>query len=589
MHGTPLTPSVGGTQPSPASSASGAALKGRTAPSTTPAPSTPSTPLGLRDNGSSPLANQAGPTVSAGDVQKWERVQAQLKARLGPEAYASWFGRCRLETISKSQLTISVPTTFLKSWIKTHYSTILLTLWQKQAEDIMRVDVVVRSAVRSANSETGEAAKPHAKTHARTNVTTHGSAGQQQIGSALNQAGIVGVASTALGGQCFGSAPGLAPAKNTLAPQRGASATTEGYDTSLGMSGVGFAGSPLDPNFTFATLVEGASNRMAVAAARSVAEADGAAARFNPLFIHADVGLGKTHLLQAIAWAAQARNGNMKILYLTAEYFMWRFASAIRDQSALSFKESLRDIDLLLIDDMQFLQGKSIQQEFCHLLNALIDSAKQVVVAADRPPSELESLDNRVRSRLKGGVALEVKGPDLEMRETMMDLRYREAQREDPELDIPADVLSFVAQKVASSGRDLEGAFNQLLIQHRFSEGPVEIEVIEKMLGHLVQSGEQKRVRIEDIQKVTARHYNVSKNDLLSNRRTRVIVRPRQIAMYLSKILTPRSLPEIGRRFGGRDHTTVLHAVRKIEGLLKEDTKLAHEIELLKRLIHELG
>ena len=345
----------------------------------------------------------------------------------------------------------------------------------------------------------------------------------------------------------------------------------------------------MDPNFTFASLIEGSSNRMACAAARSVAEAEGAAARFNPLFIHANVGLGKTHLLQAIAWAASARNSSTKILYLTAEYFMWRFASAIRDQSALSFKESLRDIDLLLIDDMQFLQGKSIQQEFCHLLNALIDSAKQVVVAADRPPSQLESLDARVRSRLQGGVALEIKSPDLDMRHAMLDLRYKHAQQEDPNLDIPSDILSFVAGKVSSSGRDLEGAFNQLLIQHRFSDGLVDIEALEKMLGHLVQSGEQKRVRIEDIQKVAARHYNVSKNDLLSNRRTRIIVRPRQIAMYLSKILTPRSLPEIGRRFGGRDHTTVLHAVRKIESLLKEDDKLAHEIELLKRLIHEMG
>jgi chromosomal replication initiator protein len=222
-------------------------------------------------------------------------------------------------------------------------------------------------------------------------------------------------------------------------------------------------------------------------------------------------------------------------------------------------------------------------------LNALIDSAKQVVVAADRPPSELESLDDRVRSRLKGGVALEIKAPDLEMRHTMLDLRYRDAQKDDPNLDIPNDILEFVAGKVASSGRDLEGAFNQLLIQHRFSEGPVEIEAIDRMLGHLVQSGEQRRVRIEDIQKVVARHYNVSRNDLLSNRRTRVIVRPRQIAMYLSKILTPRSLPEIGRRFGGRDHTTVLHAVRKIEAMLNEDEKLAQELELLKRLIHEMG
>ena len=519
----------------------------------------------------STVTNRSGPTVAARELQKWDRVLAQLKARLGPEAFASWFGRCRLETISKSQLTISVPTTFLKSWIKTHYSDLLLELWQKQANDILRIDIVVRSAVRSANSENGEAVAQ---------VNAADTSGQSEANPALSKGG----AGTHPAMHRDGFVPMAASASAATAAGAPGVRRLAGREAS-----VGFSGSPLDPNFTFSTFVEGSSNRMACAAARSVAEADGAAARFNPLFIHANVGLGKTHLLQAIAWGASARNSGTKILYLTAEYFMWRFASAIRDSNALSFKESLRDIDLLLIDDMQFLQGKSIQQEFCHLLNALIDSAKQVVVAADRPPSQLESLDARVRSRLQGGVALEVKSPDLEMRQTMLDLRYRYAQQDDPKLDIPADILSFVAGKVASSGRDLEGAFNQLLIQHRFSEGPVDIEAIEKMLGHLVQSGEQKRVRIEDIQKVAARHYNVSKNDLLSNRRTRVIVRQRQIAMYLSKILTPRSLPEIGRRFGGRDHTTVLHAVRKIESLLKEDDKLAHEIELLKRLIHEMG
>ena len=522
------------------------------------------------------LNNRVGPTVAARELQKWERVQAQLKARLGPEAFASWFGRCRLETISKSQLTISVPTTFLKSWIRTHYKAVLLELWQKQAPDILRVDIVVRSAVRSANAENGEMTR---QSGTQSGIGKDAGHGSDRAGAGRTTFPVVGGPAT-LGAQTAFSAPA---GNGALAGNRAGAGAT------LSETSVGFAGSPLDPNFTFSTFVEGSSNRMACAAARSVAEADGAAARFNPLFIHANVGLGKTHLLQAIAWAASERNSGLKILYLTAEYFMWRFASAIRDSSALSFKESLRDIDLLLIDDMQFLQGKSIQQEFCHLLNALIDSAKQVVVAADRPPSQLESLDDRVRSRLKGGVALEVKSPDLAMREAMLDLRYKAAQKDDPNLSIPQDILEYVAGKVASSGRDLEGAFNQLLIQHRFSEGPVDIEAIEKLLGHLVQSGEQKRVRIEDIQKVAARHYNVSKNDLLSNRRTRVIVRPRQIAMYLSKILTPRSLPEIGRRFGGRDHTTVLHAVRKIESMLQEDTKLSHEIELLKRLIHELG
>jgi chromosomal replication initiator protein len=324
---------------------------------------------------------------------------------------------------------------------------------------------------------------------------------------------------------------------------------------------------------------------MAYAAARDVAEGAPGATRFNPLFVHAAVGLGKTHLLQAIAWEARGRDEKRKVLYLTAEYFMWRFASAIRDQTALSLKESLRGIDLLLIDDMQFLQGKAIQAEFCHLLNELIDSARQVVVAADRPPTELESLDERVRSRLKGGVTLEIDAPDYELRRAILQARYNDARAEQPELDISEEVLAYVARQVTTSGRDVEGAFNQLLVQHRFSEGQISFEELDKILGHLMRNSESKRVRIEDIQKIVARHFNVSKSELLSNRRTRAIVRPRQIAMYLAKVMTPRSYPEIGRRFGGRDHTTVLHAVRKIEEMTASDQKLAHEIELLKRLI----
>jgi chromosomal replication initiator protein len=348
---------------------------------------------------------------------------------------------------------------------------------------------------------------------------------------------------------------------------------------------VNFAGSPLDTKYTFENFIESKSNRMAYAAAKSVAEGDGSSVRFNPLFIHANVGLGKSHLLQAIAWEARQRDPSKKVRYLTADYFMWVFAKALHNQTALSLKETLRDIDLLLIDDMQFLQGKAIQAEFCHLLNELIDGAKQVVVAADRPPAELESLNERVRSRLKGGVALDIEAPDYELRKSILNMRYDEAKREQPTLDIPEDIRHYVARQVNTSCRDIDGAFNQLLLQHKYSDGPEGYEELDKMLRHLIKSGDPKRVRIEDIQKIVARQFNVGRNDLLSNRRTRQIVRPRQIAMYLAKTMTPRSLPEIGRRFGGRDHTTVLHAVRKIEGMISADNKLAQEIELLKRLI----
>jgi len=275
-----------------------------------------------------------------------------------------------------------------------------------------------------------------------------------------------------------------------------------------------------------------------------------------------------------------------RVVYLTAEYFMWRFATAIRDNDALTLKDSLRHIDLLIIDDMQFLQGKMIQNEFCHLLNMLLDSAKQVVVAADRAPWELESLDPRVRSRLQGGVAIEVETPDYDMRMEMLKGRLAAAQQDDPSLDIPHEILDHVARSVVSTGRELEGAFNQLLFRRSF-EPNLSIERVDELLAHLVGAGEARRVRIEDIQRVVARHYNVSRQELVSNRRTRVIVKPRQVAMYLSKTMTPRSFPEIGRRFGGRDHTTVLHAVRKIEDLISGDSKLSHEVELLKRLINE--
>jgi len=492
--------------------------------------------------GQSNIKHTTGQAVvlSPKELQMWERVQTRLRSKLGQEVFNSWFGRLKLRSISTGIISHSVPTAFLKSWITTHYADTLLELWQDEKSDILRIDIVVRSAVRAPQPNSVLATEK-----ARAETTNPGNSG---------------LASTGFSG-------------------------AKSY--SISENAQGFAGSPLDPRYTFSTFVEGSSNRMAYAAARSVAESGRGALSFNPLFIHAAVGLGKTHLLQSIAWSARRAGAGTKVLYLTAEYFMWRFATAIRDQSALSFKESLRDIDLLLIDDMQFLQGKSIQQEFCHLLNALIDSAKQVVVAADRPPSELESLDLRVRSRLQGGVALEIGSPELEMRHSMLELRYNEALKGDMALQIPKEILDYVARTITTSGRDVEGAFNQLLVQHRFSDGELTIEKVETLLKHLVKSGEQKRVRIEDIQKVVARHFNVSKNDLLSNRRTRVIVRPRQIAMFLSKNLTPRSLPEIGRRFGGRDHTTVLHAVRKVEKMSSEDVKLAHEIELLKRLINE--
>jgi chromosomal replication initiator protein len=479
-------------------------------------------------------------TALAGANGVFERVKVQLKARLGSDVYSSWFARMKLTDASRGVVRLSVPTAFLKSWINGHYLDLLTEIWRAEDPDLLKVDVIVRNATR--------AGKPSVQAEAAARPT-----------------------------------PRVSPSTlstSTAPVEREAARRAAPFDGDARSS---VLGSPLDPRYTFASFVEGPSNRVALAAARAVAES---ASRFNPLFVHASVGLGKTHLLQAIAAESVRQNPKSRVVYLTAEYFMWRFATAIRDNNALTLKEQLRDIDLLIIDDMQFLQGKSIQNEFCHLINMLLDSARQVVVAADRPPAELESLEPRVRSRLVGGVSLEMAQPDLAMRVSMLKLRLAAAQAEDPSVDVSEEIIAHVARTITGSGRELEGAFNQLLFRQSF-EPQISIERIDDILRHMCKTGEPKRPRIEDIQRIVARHYNVSKTELLSNRRTRTIVKPRQVAMYLAKVMTPRSLPEIGRRFGGRDHTTVLHAVRKIEDLCGSDNALAQELELLRRLISD--
>ena len=333
-------------------------------------------------------------------------------------------------------------------------------------------------------------------------------------------------------------------------------------------------GSPLDPRLTFASFVIGRSNTLAHAAARQVAEGRrGDRVMFNPLYIHAGVGLGKTHLLQAVTWAGNS-GSERKVLYLTAEKFMYGFVAALKTQTALAFKEALRGIDVLVIDDLQFLQGKSTQAEFCHTLNALIDAGRQVVIAADRPPSDLESLDDRVRSRLAGGLVVEMGSLGEELRLGILKSRVAAARAHHATFDVPAPVLDYLARTITHNGRDLEGAVNRLLAHSKLNAQPVTLEMAEREVRDLIRPQEPKRIKIEDIQRVVARQYNVSRSDLLSSRRTANVVRPRQVAMYLAKTLTLRSLPEIGRRFGGRDHTTVLHAVRKIEALVAKDVAL---------------
>jgi chromosomal replication initiator protein len=266
---------------------------------------------------------------------------------------------------------------------------------------------------------------------------------------------------------------------------------------------------------------------------------------------------------------------------------MYGFVASLKAQTSLAFKERLRGIDLLIIDDVQFIQGKQIQQEFGHTLNSLIDSGRQIVVAADRPPGDLESLDERVRSRLAGGLVVEVGALDEALRASILTTRIEALRQIHPTFEVGPSVVSYVARTITANGRDLEGAVNRLLAHATLTGSGITLETAESAIRDLVRNREPKRVKIEDIQKLVASRYNVSRSDILSERRTAAVVRPRQIAMYLSKVLTLRSLPEIGRRFGGRDHTTVLHAVRKIEKALGEDNALSDEVELLKRMLQE--
>jgi chromosomal replication initiator protein len=475
--------------------------------------------------------------MSSMDQERWQKVKERLRAELGEDVFSSWFARMELEAVDKGAVRLSVPTRFLRSWIQSHYSERVLSNWQAEDSIITRLELSVRSAVIRP-----VAAKPKA-------AQVPSPARELHDGVAHN------------GVEIRASVPFMT------------------VHEALG-------GSPLDQRLTFETFIVGRSNTLAHAAAKQVATSRrGEPLMFNPLYVHAGVGLGKTHLLQAITWAGN--NTDRKVLYLTAERFMYGFVSALRTQTTLAFKEAVRAIDVLMIDDLQFLQGRSTQAEFCHTLNALIDAGRQVVIASDRPPADLESLDDRVRSRLAGGLVVEIGSLGEELRLEILKSRIAAACQHHPGFEVPTPVLVFIAKSVTHNGRDLEGAVNRLLAHNKLTGQPVTLEMAEREMRDLIRPVEPKRVRIEDIQRIVARQYNVSRADLLSSRRTANVVRPRQVAMYLAKILTLRSLPEIGRRFGGRDHTTVLHAVRKIESLAGNDSAFAEEIEALKRQLQD--
>lgn len=332
----------------------------------------------------------------------------------------------------------------------------------------------------------------------------------------------------------------------------------------------------LDPRFTFETFVVGKPNEFAFAAAEKVANSD--TPPFNPLFLYGGVGLGKTHLMHAIAWRVRQRDPSRRVVYLTAEKFMYQFILALRSKDTIPFKELFRSVDLLLVDDLQFIIGKdSTQEEFFHTFNALVERGRQIVLSADRSPSDLDGLEERIRSRLSWGLVADIHPTTYELR-----LGILQAKAEAAGVELPLRVLEFLASRITSNVRELEGALNRLVLQASLTNRPVSIEMAQEILKDVLRSSER-RITIEEIQKAVVEHYGLKLSDMTSARRQRAVARPRQVAMYLAKLLTPRSLPEIGRRFGGRDHTTVMHAVRQIERLIVEDPQIADDVAALRR------
>jgi len=345
---------------------------------------------------------------------------------------------------------------------------------------------------------------------------------------------------------------------------------------SIGSSILSFS-SPLDASYTFEKFVVGPPNNFVAAAAQRISDSEEVS--FNPLVIYGGVGLGKTHLMHAIAWRIRSNKPKRKVVYLSAEKFMYQFVRALREQDTMGFKEQFRSADVLMIDDVQFIAGKnSTQEEFFHTFNALVDQSKQIIVSSDRSPADLEGIEERLRSRLGWGIVAEIHQTTYELRLGILQSKVVDIKN----CEIPKNVLEFLAHKITSNIRELEGALKRLVAHSQLVGRPVSLDSAYDVLHDLIRANNRK-VTIEEIQKKVAEHFSIRLSDMSSARRARAVARPRQIAMYLSKQLTSRSLPDIGRTFGGRDHTTVMHAVSRIESLILEDSSVADDLELLKR------
>jgi chromosomal replication initiator protein len=453
------------------------------------------------------------------DDPRWERVKTRLRAEIGEASYQSWIKPMALREIVNGQARISVPTRFMRDWVVAHYADGLGDFWKEEDAGIGAVDIFIQPE--------------------------HSHQVPQPPRPAVSQNAA--------------AAPRLSGFRSIAECARDISA-------------------PLDGRHTFERFVVGKPNEFAYAAATRIAEA--VQAPFNPLFLYGGVGLGKTHLMHAIAWSIRKSAPGRTVIYLSAEKFMYRFIRALREQNTVDFKDQFRSVDVLMIDDVQFIGGKeSTQEEFFHTFNALVDQGRQIVISADKSPSEMEGIEERLKSRLNCGLVADIHATTYELR-----LGILESKAEQLGTPIPRKVMEFLAHKITSNVRELEGALNRVVAHSQLVGRDISLEATQDVLQDLLRANDR-RVTIEEIQKRVSSHFNIRISDMHSARRARSVARPRQVAMYLAKQLTSRSLPEIGRKFGNRDHTTVMHAVKKVDELREHDSSFNEDVELLRRML----
>ncbi len=469
----------------------------------------------------------------AGPAVVWLKASDILKSEIGDDAFGSWLAPAALRRATDGGLWLVTHTGVARDWVKRHAWRRIDELWTRHDPEGRTLGLTCRHEF-----EADGAAEP----------------------SAANEKATAG------------SAPG----------ERGGALALQAL-AGVEEGGPGRAGSPLRSCYTFETFVVGPSNEFACAMARRVASwADG---HFNPVVFHGPYGFGKTHLLQALAAEAQRNAPGRRVVYLNAERFMSSFVRAVMERQTASFKDELRSADLLLIDDIQVIAGKhSTQEELFHTLASLLENDRRVVFSADRPASALTELDARLRSHLSAGLACGVEPADRSLRMGILDRKLQVlCGHLGCRAGLKPEVNAFLVDRFAESVREMEGALNIIVAQAGAGVGALGLDETQRLLRTNLKGAGERRVTVDDIQKAAAEHFGLKQSDLISQQRTRAVARPRQAAMWLAKQLTTRSLPDIGRRFGDRDHTTVLHAVRRIEALKATDVQLARDLDALMR------